>query len=119
MKHETEISYQKATGCWQLISEGHMLKDDVLIFQYATNHNLQYKNFILKMSAKENFKNSSVFLHFVDLLSHFSSLLFATSEAPVSGDLDIRAAFRRTWVCTAETCLDRATHPCGIHHFPR
>lgn len=73
-----------------------MFKDDPLIFQYTINHNLQYKNLFLKMSAKENFRNSSIFLLFVDSLSHFSSLLFATSEAPVSGDLDIRAAFRRT-----------------------
>lgn len=73
-----------------------MFKDDALIFQYAINHNLQQKNLFLKMSAKENLRNSSVFLHFVDLLSHFSSLLFVTSEAPVSGEVDIRAAFRRT-----------------------
>lgn len=73
-----------------------MFKDDALIFQYAINYNLQCKNLFLKMFAKENFRNSSVFLHYVDLLSHFASFLFVMSEAPVSGDLDIRAAFRRT-----------------------
>lgn len=53
MKHETEISYTQSTGCWKLISEGYMFKDEALIFQYTINHNLQYKNLFLKMSAKK------------------------------------------------------------------
>lgn len=117
MKYETEISYpKKTTGCWELISEGFMFKDDVLIIQYVINHSLKDKNLFLKMSAKE--RNSSVFLHFGDSLSHFSSLLFVISEAPVSGDLDIRAAFRRTWVCAAETCLDQVHIPVEFTAFP-
>lgn len=70
-----------------------MFKDDVLIIQYAINQSLKDKDLFLKMSAKE--RNSSVVFHFGDSLFHFS-LLFVVSEAPVSGDLDIRAAFRRT-----------------------
>lgn len=54
MKHETEFSYTCNTGCWKLVSEGYMFKDDASIFQYDIVNCDQLKNFRgKKKSAKE------------------------------------------------------------------
>lgn len=120
MKHETEFSYTCNTGCWKLVSEGYMFKDDASIFQYDIVNCDQLKNFRGKKSLqRKSFRNSTVFLHYFDLLSYSCSSLFVPSEAPITGDLDIRSAFRRTWVCAVETQVDQIILPRGIHYFPK
>lgn len=74
-----------------------MFKDDASVFLYVIDHNLRYKNFRRKNACKG--KALEIALYFCIILTCSPILVhhfLTTSEAPITADLDIRAAFRRT-----------------------